>query len=75
MKKLASIFIFIIFLSGTVTGFALDAKITEAKPAKKTVFNAVSDYLSTLNRPFSRPGNKQGFWQATADWLKTINKE
>lgn len=46
----------------------------EAPAPGKTVFNRVSDYFSTFDRPFKRPGNKQGFWEATADWMRNIDK-
>lgn len=42
---------------------------------KKTVFNALSEYFSMFDRPFRRAGNKQGFCNATADWLRNIDKE
>lgn len=75
MKKIAGIFVFAALFISSGLSFAEDVIAPDVKPAKKTIFNSVSDYLSTLDRPFTRPGNKQGFWDATADWVRNINKE
>lgn len=44
------------------------------KAPGKSFFNACSEFFSTFDRPFTRPGNKQNFCNATSDWLKNINK-
>ena len=81
MKRTATIFILAIFLTGAAPVFAVDTKsmdnpgVQAAQEPKKTVFNALSDFFSTFDRPFARPGNKQGFWNATADWMRGINKQ
>ena len=75
MKKSIVIFISALFLSGAALSFAADTKPMAAKPANKTVFSAVSDYFAGFNKPFMRPGNKQNIWNATADWIRHINKE
>ena len=41
---------------------------------KKTIFTHLSDYFSMFDRSFKRPGNKQGFFDATADWLRHVDK-
>ncbi|MFA6320639.1 MAG: hypothetical protein WCY36_02140 [Candidatus Omnitrophota bacterium] len=75
MKKIIGIFVLTVLFMSSGLSFAEETKATAVKPAKKTIFNAISNYLSTLDRPFTRPGNKQGFWNATADWMRGINKE
>jgi len=78
MKKIAAILILTVFLTGSTSLFAADAKGPGAPAViapKKTVFNSLSDFFSTFDRPFTRPGDKEGFWNATASWIRNINKE
>ena len=82
MKKIAVMFIAVFFLSGLSTGFAAEAKNTgpsgasaRPAPANNTIFNSLSGFFSTFDRPFTRAGNKEGFWNATANWMRNINKE
>lgn len=41
---------------------------------KETIFNHLSDFFSGFDKTYARRGNKQGFWAATADWMRNINK-
>ena len=81
MKKIAAILVLAVFLTGSTLLFAAEAKrpgspgASPAPQAKKTVFNSLSDFFSTFDRPFTRPGNKEGFWNATASWVRNINKD
>ena len=70
MKRMMIIFVAAFVLIGSAQLFAADNK-----NAGKTVFNSLSDFFSTFDRPFTRQGNKQNFWNATADWMRNINKE
>ena len=71
MKKIIAILTLAIVMAGSSPALAVE---NGAKAPGNTVFNKVSDYFSTFDRPFARPGNKQGFWNATADWLRNIDK-
>jgi hypothetical protein len=76
MKKISVIFVLAILFTCSQL-FAAENKDENqaAYKQKKTVFNSLSDFFSTFDRPFKRPDNKQGFWEATADWVKTIDKQ
>ena len=76
MKKIITIFTAALILACSVPLFAQTKSFdTAAEPAKcDTIFNRCSDFFDTFNRPFKRPGNKQNFFTATAEWIKTINK-
>ena len=81
MKRIVTIFMLAIFLASAApafaagTGSACNSCAQAAQEPKKTIFNSLSDFFSTFDRPFTRPGNKQGFWNATADWLRGIDKQ
>ncbi len=81
MKKVTTIFVLTAILMTSAPLFAADSKdaANSAAPAvkapKKTVFNALSDYFSMFDKPFTRKDNKQGFWDATADWMRNIDKQ
>ena len=72
MKKIMTVFVLaaVLITSAVFVSFAADDK-----SAEKTVFNSLSNFFSTFDRPFTRQGNKQNFWNATADWVRNINKE
>ncbi|MFA5143554.1 MAG: hypothetical protein WC522_05250 [Candidatus Omnitrophota bacterium] len=79
MKKMMPILISIVILAVSAPLFAADSDQSGASAAaspahKKSIFNHLSDYFSMFDRPFKRPGNKQTFFTATADWLKNIDK-
>jgi hypothetical protein len=80
MKKVLVILVLAIVLAGSTLAIAAESKSPEAsattpdKAQGKSIFNSLSDFFSTFNRPFTRPGNKQGFCNATADWIRNINK-
>ena len=79
MKKILTIFILAVVLTSSAPLFAADSKNAASTAAtagqpKKTVFNNLSNFLSGFDRPFKRPGNKEGFWNATASWVRNINK-
>ena len=40
-----------------------------------TIFQKCSSLLSNFDKTYSRRHNKQGFWNATADWMRNINKQ
>jgi hypothetical protein len=71
MKKMIAILMLAVVMAGSTMAMADDAS---AKPRANTIFNALSDFFATFNRPFTRPDNKQNFCNATADWIKNINK-
>jgi len=78
MKKIFIFFVIAVVLMGSSALFGAESKkpaATVAKPAGKTVFNRLSDFFSTFDRPFTRPKNKEGFCNATANWIKNIDKE
>ena len=82
MKKIAMIFILTSFLAGSAPLFAIETKdapnapgVSAAEAPKDTIFNRASNFLSEFDKTYSRRGNKQGFWDATADWLRNINKQ
>jgi hypothetical protein len=81
MKKMTMILMIVALLTGSVPLFAAEAGKTDkagavsAQAPKDTVFNRLSNFLSGFDRPMTRRGNQQGFWQATADWMRNINKE
>ena len=76
MRKMIAIFTVATILIFQAPFFAQAASPDAAdKPAKRdTIFNRCSDFFDTFNRPFKRQGNKQKFFTATAEWIKTINK-
>ena len=80
MKKIVTVFVLAAVLATSAPLFAAESKNAgdaSAQPVTtpgKTVFNSLSDFFSTFDRPFTRPGNKQGFLNATADWMRNINK-
>ncbi|GEM_PF-5901025 len=77
MKKIISISVLAVLLAVSAPLFAADGQAnnnSNAQTPKKTFFNRCSEFFSTFDRPFTRPGNKQNFWNATSDWLKNINK-
>ena len=82
MKKIAIIFILALFLADFAPLFA--AQVTDAPKAsgvsvtlapRDTIFNRLSDFFSEFDKTYARRGNKQGFWDATADWMRNINKQ
>ena len=83
MKKIMTVFVLaaILITSAVFVSFAADDKnagntsTQSLKTPGKTIFNSLSDFFSTFDRPFTRQGNKQNFWNATADWMRNINKE
>ena len=84
MKRMMIVFALSALLITSAPLFAADSKDTAntcnscvqtMKTPGKTIFNSLSDFFSTFDRPFTRPGNKQGFWNATADWMRNINKQ
>ena len=81
MKKIAIIFILASFLTGLVPLFAAETKkpdnagVSVTQAPKDTVFNRLSDFFSEFDKTYARRGNKQGFWNATADWMRNINKQ
>jgi len=77
MKKIISAFVLAGLLISSTLLFAADGRKNGspgAQAPKKTFFNRASEFFSTFDRPFTRPGNKQNFWNATSDWLKNIDK-
>ena len=40
-----------------------------------TIFQKCSSLLSNFDKTYSRRHNKQGFWDATASWMRNINKQ
>ena len=82
MKRKVIIFILASFLAGTVPLFAAETKdapkasgVSVTQAPKDTIFNRLSDFFSEFDKTYARRGNKQGFWNATADWVRNINKE
>ena len=82
MKRIAIIFILASFLAGSAPLFAASAKSVSASSGvsvtqapKDTIFNRLSDFFSEFDKTYTRRGNKQGFWNATADWMRNINKQ
>jgi hypothetical protein len=83
MKRSAIFFIVATFLVCSVNIFAAETQNADKpgssasgiKTPKITLFSSMANYFSGFNKPFKRPGNKQGFWNATADWMRGINKE
>ena len=82
MRKIAVIFILASFLSGSAPLFAAETKdapkasgVSVTQAPKDTIFNRLSDFFSEFDKTYARRGNKQGFWNATADWMRNINKE
>jgi len=81
MKKIAVILILAALLTGSESLLAAETKkaensgVTVTQAPKETVFSHLSDYFSSFDRAYTRRGNKQGFWNATADWVRNINKE
>lgn len=82
MKRKAIIFILASFLAGSTPLFAVEAK--EAPQASTapvphvpdtTIFNRLSNFFSEFDKTYARRGNKQGFWDATASWMRNINKQ
>ena len=49
--------------------------LSAAQEPKETIFNHLSDFFSEFDKTYARRGNKQGFWDATADWMRNINKQ
>ena len=49
--------------------------VSVTQAPKETVFSHLSDYFSSFDKAYARRGNKQNFWNATADWMRNINKE
>ena len=81
MKKIGIIFILASFLASFTPLFATDAKdapkacgVSVTQAPKDTIFNRLSDFFSEFDKTYARRGNKQGFWDATADWMRNINK-
>lgn len=88
MKKIITAFILIVTFTGSAPSFAAETKNAPAAvPAAAsasaqanelgpldTPFNRISLFLSGFDRGFSRRGNKDGFWNATAKWMRGINK-
>ena len=80
MKKIIAIFAIAVIMAASTLAIAADNKSAgnptapAAKAHGKSIFNTLSDFFSTFDRPFARPGNKQGFYNATADWVRNINK-
>ena len=78
---MTAIFILVLLLAGSVPLFAAESKKPDAsgvsvtQAPKDTVFNRISNFLSGFDRAYTRRDNKQGFWNATADWMRNINKE
>ena len=82
MKRIAIIFILVSFLAGLVPLFAVEAGdapkvsvVSVTQVPNDTIFNRLSNFFSEFDKTYSRRGNKQGFWDATADWLRNINKQ
>ena len=81
MKRILIVVMLATSLIGSVPLFAAEAGkagkagTTSAQAPKDTVFNRLSNFLDGFDRPMTRRGNQQGFWQATADWMRNINKE
>ena len=71
MKKIAAVFALAILLTNSAPLFAAESK----EAPKKTPFNCLSDFFSTFDRPMTRQGNQQNFWNSTADWIRNIDKE
>ncbi|MDD5135806.1 MAG: hypothetical protein PHX20_04090 [Candidatus Omnitrophica bacterium] len=80
MKRVISILTLAAMLATSAPLFAAESKnaaataVKSGQAPKRSIFNRMSDFFSTFDRPFKRPGNKQGFCAATADWLKNIDK-
>ena len=82
MKKRAIIFISALLLTSSAPLFAAETKdasnasgVSVTQAPKDTIFNRLSDFLSEFDKTYTRRGNKQGFWDATADWMRNINKQ
>ena len=82
MRKIAIIFILASFLIGLAPLFAAETRdasrasgISVTQAPKDTIFNRLSDFFSEFDKTYARRGNKQGFWDATADWMRNINKQ
>ena len=70
----ASILIISVPLFAAESAKADSANSSAAAAPKKSVFNRMSEFFSTFDRPFTRPSNTQGFWNSTASWIKKIDK-
>ena len=82
MKKIAMVFILASFLTACAPLFAVETKdapkvsgVSVTQAPKDTIFNRMSDFFSEFDKTYARRGNKQGFWDATADWMRNINKQ
>lgn len=82
MKTIIIILILAAILAGSVPLLAVETKAAPAtsgvsvtQAPKETVFNHLSDFFSEFDKTYARRGNKQGFWNATADWMRNINKQ
>ena len=82
MKRKAIIFILASFLISSAPLFAAETKdapkasvVSVTQAPKDTIFNRLSDFFSEFDKTYARRGNKQGFWDATADWMRNINKQ
>ena len=82
MKKILIFFILASSLIGSAPLFAAQAKdapkasgVSVSQAPKDTIFNRLSDFFSEFDKTYARRGNKQGFWDATADWMRNINKQ
>ncbi len=67
MKKMLILFLLAVVLTGPVMA-------ADGQKAKRSVFNKASDFFDTFDRPMTRQGNKQNFCNATAEWIRNINK-
>jgi len=81
VKKIIVIFILASFLAAFTPLFAAETKkpdnagVSVTQVPRDTVFNRLSDFFSEFDKTYARRGNKQGFWDATADWMRNINKQ
>ena len=82
MKRKTVIFILAFFLAGSAPLFAVDtgdapkvSVVSVTQVPNDTVFNRLSNFFSEFDKTYTRRGNKQGFWDATASWMRNINKQ
>ncbi|MDO8525614.1 MAG: hypothetical protein Q7S07_03910 [Candidatus Omnitrophota bacterium] len=82
MRKMAIVFAAAFVLIGSSSLFAIETRPADNSTAVDamsspgdTVFNRLSSFFSEFDKTFTRRGNKQGFWNATGDWLRNINKQ
>ena len=82
MKRKTAIFILVSFLAGSTPIFAVDtvdapkvSVVSVTQVPNDTIFNRLSNFFSEFDKTYSRRGNKQGFWDATASWMRNINKQ